>query len=337
MNADFLEYIKDPYKLKQGSLEQIQDTEKEFPFFQTARILSLQHTFIYNNEDFTEKLKRTAHFIAERRILQELCLPLIPAPINPDNETDNIQSRETSGDYPGPDPQPAGIKTTDVPEEIEFSEVVIKEEGKDEDFITAEKPLKRTLRENISSLLVLQINEMEKADGSNEALKPEVGIVADKDYGINDKPGKAPEESNESPLLIIGDEILPVEKDLTAYEDTHKIHDILPEILEIEEKQAENIDSEQSYKGNNAGLIEEFIKNSPRLVPANEDTNREDVSESSVKEHDGFFTETLARIYLKQGYYNKAILAYEKLILKYPEKSGYFAGQIEEIKKVSNK
>jgi hypothetical protein len=84
-------------------------------------------------------------------------------------------------------------------------------------------------------------------------------------------------------------------------------------------------------------LIDKFIKASPRLSPPKENAPHIDISEDSVKEHDGIFTDTLARIYIKQGYYSKAIFAYEKLILKYPEKSGYFAGQIEEIKKLTNK
>jgi hypothetical protein len=41
----------------------------------------------------------------------------------------------------------------------------------------------------------------------------------------------------------------------------------------------------------------------------------------------------LAEIYLKQALWDKAINAYEVLSLKYPEKSGFFADRIKEIKK----
>ena len=48
-------------------------------------------------------------------------------------------------------------------------------------------------------------------------------------------------------------------------------------------------------------------------------------------------TETLAKIYLKQQKYKKAIDAFRILSLKYPEKNAFFADQIKKIKKLENK
>ena len=45
-------------------------------------------------------------------------------------------------------------------------------------------------------------------------------------------------------------------------------------------------------------------------------------------------TETLAKVFVKQKKFRKAIEAYEILGLKYPEKNSLFANQIREIKKL---
>ena len=44
-----------------------------------------------------------------------------------------------------------------------------------------------------------------------------------------------------------------------------------------------------------------------------------------------FFTETLAQIYVEQGYYEHAKEIYSKLILAYPEKNAYFAALIQKM------
>jgi len=84
-------------------------------------------------------------------------------------------------------------------------------------------------------------------------------------------------------------------------------------------------------------LISDFINSNPRIeVSISDKTVNKDISEESNTENDYFITETLARIYVEQKHYGKAISAYEKLSLKYPEKNIYFANQIKKIIKLIN-
>jgi hypothetical protein len=81
-------------------------------------------------------------------------------------------------------------------------------------------------------------------------------------------------------------------------------------------------------------IIEKFIKEEPRISPAKAAFySPVNMARKSVEEHDDLVSPTLAQIYLSQGNPQKAISTYEKLILLYPEKSAFFALQIEKIKK----
>jgi hypothetical protein len=56
------------------------------------------------------------------------------------------------------------------------------------------------------------------------------------------------------------------------------------------------------------------------------------IIEKKQEENSHLMTETLAKVYLEQKKYQRAIQAYEILILKYPEKSSFFANRIKDIK-----
>ena len=80
-------------------------------------------------------------------------------------------------------------------------------------------------------------------------------------------------------------------------------------------------------------LIDKFITENPSISrPKAEFYNPLTVAQNSIINQENIVSETLAKIYEQQGYVEKAISIYEKLHLKYPEKSRYFAAQIERLK-----
>ena len=109
-------------------------------------------------------------------------------------------------------------------------------------------------------------------------------------------------------------------------------------LKEIEaEKQRKEAEPSAPKKLSRKELIDKFILENPSITrPKAEFYNPISVAQNSITDQGNIVSETLAKVYESQGYFEKAISIYEKLSLKYPEKSRYFAAQIEQIEKVKH-
>ena len=110
--------------------------------------------------------------------------------------------------------------------------------------------------------------------------------------------------------------------------------DYVAYLLESESKQNEDITPQ--LRGQE--LIDDFIYNEGGKITLQDETEYEpeenEHNEAAENEDTGYFTETLARIYIKQGRYSKALEIIRRLNLVYPKKNRYFADQIRFLEKL---
>ena len=83
-----------------------------------------------------------------------------------------------------------------------------------------------------------------------------------------------------------------------------------------------------------AEIIDKFIEENPKISQLKEDTHY--VVKEKANDISHLMTETLAKLYVEQRLYTKAITAYEALKKKHPERQDEFEDKIQEIKELKN-
>ena len=192
--------------------------------------------------------------------------------------------------------------------------------------------------DNLRNIIVFEPEEVfgKKIISIDDAIKmksTESAQVLDPD--LFEQPHTIPSEEIEVSEKIPSEENSEIGSPLNF--DSSEAHSF-SEWLSLTKSKPINRDLEDSEKildskSRKSDMIDVFISKSPKLKP-NKTSTKTNIAPERNLSPEGLMTETLARVYMEQKNYKKALQAYKILILKSPEKSGFFADQIRAIKKL---
>lgn len=140
-------------------------------------------------------------------------------------------------------------------------------------------------------------------------------------------------DTNQPKAEITKDE--PLDEDVRVFEPD-KPRSFSGWLRTLQTQKAEQVgDIAKTSEENRQELVDRFIKTEPRISsPSKADFfSPVFMAKKSVTDDEEIVSETLAKVYEKQGNLQKARRIYQKLILVNPDKSSYFAALIENLDK----
>ncbi len=301
--TDFTYLLQHPDKVVDPvQTRQLEEVVKEFPYFQAARALQLKGLKNLNSFRYNNALKVTAAYTADRDVLFDL----ITSPEFLQNSIADAISGKT-----------ASLEATEVEVETveagEESPAPLLEE-------TPDAPLPRNSRD------------------AEDILDP--ALFASKDPEI-DKAIAREKEAAEKELEL--GQPLPFKRDekhsflewlqLSSARPLRKDKPASPKKADIPKDMVFPI-PEEAEKKKKFELIDRFLEENPKIVPKEKEHAPVDIKGSTRIDSEELMTETLAKVYLEQKKYKKALQAYKILSLKYPEKSSFFASRIKAVKQL---
>ena len=302
--TDFTYLLQHPQQVTPVQTEELQAIITEFPYFQSARAIYLKalknkESFKYNHE-----LKVTASYTTDRSIL-----------------FDYITSEEFLQNE-------ISLRIKQNIEHLKNIEVDIEDISVNKS-VTIDDALKKHIQDTTGVL-------------DPELFQPKVEPSKIANFSLDETQNIEESQKSDSPEDLSPDDILSLGKPLQFdHSETHSFNEWL-KLTRFKPIEREVTQKDTSPNQDNAGidrkkkfeLIEKFISKSPKLKPTKSTAPTVNIADQQMIQPEVLMTETLARIYVEQKNYKKAIQSYNILSLKYPEKSGFFADQIKAIKQL---
>ncbi len=309
--APFMKLLKHPAPAE-GEVEALQEMLREYPYFQAAHMLRAKLLKEAGDERYGESLRKAAAYAPDRKKLFELVEKGSAAPASSPRGTPVVT-------VTGPE---AGLQDLQRPEE------------KEPVLPAAPDPGEQERPEVPPASPAVPLFETPVPDYFDQTGTEETPETKKQEPVPGLEPASVPESAGKSDHL------------LGHRDENHGFTDWLSMCAPVEIRESDALGMAPPGKPGKetapdtpappaAGeLLERFINEEPRIAPARASFySASNMARKSVEDEGDLVSPTLAHIYYMQGNRKKAIETYEKLRLLYPEKSGFFAARIEEIKK----
>jgi len=300
--SEFAYLINKPDAVHDKQTDALEKIVQEFPYFQSARALYLKGLYNQNSFKYNYALKIAAAHTTDRSVLFDF--------ITSDTFTSihkNLYDQKVA----------------------EILDITVKESE-----IVSEEP-KLLVRENtVEQSLLTSIKEAApEVEAVVSMEEPETKVEEEFEIPAELATESIPTSTEES--LELGKPLLFSLNERHSFQEWLQLSKFKPiDRNENSDPIATESPSEVNFEKQKKNvLIDKFIETNPKIPQVKKDVEIPTIFyEPSNADNSSLMTETLARVYLEQKKYQKAIQAYEILILKYPEKSSFFADRIIDIK-----
>ena len=355
--GEFITLLENPSATDPATIRELDELIGIFPYFQGAYMLLLK--VLKENADirFEKRLKQNAIYVADRELLYHYLMDkptlTVGATVNHEVAVKEepiaeaaIVAEAGTGTEAGTEHIASAGNTNEplfLTGEIESIEIDGIKGGDDDDglLVIDDYPEQTSTEGNI------------ELQGTNESARPEeINVTRDNskstEFTINSELSgisenvETIESSRNRELTVTPENIESAESAKNSENDeadeAEKEEDFNGKPISTEKDEAAK-EQKNETEPNADDLIDRFIAANPRISPiraALEEQDHSDISQKYTESTEGLVSETLAKIYIKQKYYYRAIDIYEKLSLNYPEKNSYFASRIQMIKDLIN-
>lgn len=305
----FSTLLKDPSQVTNADIKALNEYRKKYPYFQSLYVVVAKALKDREHPKTEAFIKKAAIYSANRAHLKEII----------------------EGDFKFPEKEASKAQETS-------KKTVSQEEAKVSDISSKAVETPKNNRDDKAVEKVEQKKEKVKEQEAKTTLEAKEQVDKKTDLTVSERKvedknasAKAPNSKSET----IEDESH-IDSDLAEIEAAkRRIEALLSGQLEDADSKPKKPLSEK--KKSQIEIIEKFIQNEPqldreRMAEAEGKTDIEDLADKSLLKDEAFETETLAQLMAKQGKLQRAEDIYKKLSLKFPEKSTYFATQIEKLK-----